>query len=309
MPESKSCVAVFGVGRSGTSLAMKLLNGVGLRLSPDLVPPSPDNPTGHFEDLRINRAQQGLIKSIGMYALLPRPADWVSAPAYLETKKTLVAIVEEEVNRDYRPWGFKDPRTCLFWPLWEEVLRELDITPHVVFCVRPSSSVVSSLMTAYGLPQDLSEGIVLYRTFHALRDVQHPFFFLHYDRWQQDPISRITALAAHCGLDGQGVDMEGIIRENIRPELNREGLSKLQLSTSLLELDHLLASFDGSDYDPERIDYWCQSVEKSMDDLDFILRGVERLYRLNGIQLFRTHPKGRSFVVRTKAVLKRYLRR
>ncbi|MEM6448588.1 MAG: hypothetical protein AAF704_18780 [Cyanobacteria bacterium P01_D01_bin.123] len=308
MSESKNCVVVFGPGRSGTSLGMKLLEASGLRLSAELEPASRDNPTGHYEDVRICKAQQRLMTSIGLYPLLPRPEHWKSAPAYSETKQELKNIVKEEVNRDRRLWGFKDPRTCVFWPLWEDIFKELQVIPKVVFCVRSSNSTVSSLMKAYNLPQDLSEGILLYRSLHALRDLQgQNVCFVHYDRWQTDPVLQLKALTTHCGLANSATDVEAIARRNIRPELSREAGNDLRLSSSLVELDRLLASCDGSSCNADRLETWCHSLTKSMDDLGFVLKGVDRLYRMNGRRLFHAAETKRGRLARIKAAVRHWL--
>lgn len=286
MAEKKFCVVVFGAGRSGTSITMKLLKVLGLRLSAELKSASRDNPDGHFEDVRIMDAQQALMASIGFFPLAPRPRDWMADPAYEPTKRTLTAIVRSEVERDDCLWGFKDPRTCVFWPLWEQILAELGIEPVIVFCARRSSSIVSSLMKAYGLSQDLSEGIVLYRTYHVLKDLQRPIYFVSYDRWWSEPVRQLKSLADHCGLANPTMDYEAVMRANVRAELNREAGSELELSKSLEELDRLLDKCHGTDYDVKRITSWCNGLTKSIEDLHFVISGVERLYLEHGPRLF-----------------------
>lgn len=290
----KSCVVVFGAGRSGTSTAMQLLKALGLRLSAELKSASRDNPDGHFEDVRIMDAHQMLMTSIGFFALLPRPRDWMANPAYAPTKHILTTIVRNEVESDDSLWGFKDPRTCVFWPMWEEILGDLGFDPVIVFCTRRSSSIVSSLMKAYGLTQEMSEGIVLYRTYHALNDLRRPIYFVNYERWWSEPVRQLESLATHCGLADPATEYNALIQKNIHEELNREAGSELQLSTSLRELDQLLGGFVGRNYDAERIAAWCDSLARSLEDLQFVISGVERLYGEYGSRLFREDANTRN---------------
>ena len=283
----KSCVVVFGAGRSGTSTTMKLLKVLGLRLSAELKSASRDNPDGHFEDVRIMDAQQALMTSIGFFPLAPRPKDWMADPAYVPTKHTLTAIVRGEVESHDSLWGFKDPRTCVLWPMWEEILGDLHIDPVIVFCTRRSSSIVSSLMKAYGLTQEMSEGVVLYRTYHALNDLGRPIYFVDYERWWSEPARQLESLAVHCGLDDPATDYDAVIRSNVRAELNREAGSELQLSKSLRELDQLFGVCQGTDYAAEHIARWCNGLANSLEDLRFVVRGVERLHLEHGARLYR----------------------
>lgn len=128
---------------------MKLLAEVGLRLSGDFLPASPDNPDGHFEDVGIVDAQQLLLRSLHLSPYLPLPDDWTDSPAYGIARRRIATIVADEVTRDPRPWGFKDPRTCALWPLWQDVLATANAEPRVVFCVRRGEDVVRS--KGYGI--------------------------------------------------------------------------------------------------------------------------------------------------------------
>ncbi len=274
---TNSCVVVLGPGRSGTSVTMKLLRGLGMRLSGALVPASAENPEGHFEDVRIVRAQQRLMASVGFHPLLPRPRRWTDDSVYPRTKRELKDVVREEVSSGPRPWGFKDPRTCVFWPLWHEVLSETGVTPRVVFCFRQSPSVVSSLMHAYGLSQKASEGIVLYRCYHALSDVRDSMLVVSYDRWWTEPTRQLEELAVHCALLDSAPDLQALVSSHVRSDLNRRDKSALRVAPELVALDRILAASHGTDYDADAIASWCEDISRKRDHLRFALVGIRRL--------------------------------
>ena len=261
----KRCVAVLGPGRSGTSITMKLLHATGLRLSAELVPASLDNPDGHFEDTRIRDAHQRLLQSLRLSPYLPRPDDWMIGSTYRATRSDLIAIVTDEVGQGPGLWGFKEPRICVLWPLWQEVFDATNVTPTVVFCVRDSRDVIRSMMKAYDLPQDVAEGIYLYRTFHALEDVSEGWFFVTYNDWLTQAERQLRSLTAYCGLEHDAIDYGAIVATHYRPELDRQSRdAQFDVSGAIAEIDRLLSPFSGTSYDQEAIDAWCRSIENRL---------------------------------------------
>lgn len=274
----RSCVAVIGAGRSGTSLAMHLLSLAGLRLSTKLEPASKDNPDGHFEDVRIIRIQQALMNKMGLLPHLPRPNNWAMASNYSRSRKKLCNLLNEEVARDESTWGFKDPRTCITWPLWQEVFGLADVSPLPVFCTRDGGAVVGSMMTAYGLAQDHAEAIYLYRILHALEDVREGWYFVRYTDWFSEANRQMLGLSRYCGMRISEEQASAIVSANVRPKLNRQAPdSKPELSGILLELDDMLQSFAGTDYDQDRIDSWCSSVRSRLADFRYLVDGIRRI--------------------------------
>jgi hypothetical protein len=292
--EDARIVVVLGTGRSGTSLAMAMLEASGLRLSRDLVGPSIDNPDGHFEDVSINALHQHLTRSIPLFPLLPRPDDWMAAEAFDEVATGLREHVANEIAAGPGLWGFKDPRTGSFWPMWEGILSDLDITPSVVLCSRPSAQIVRSMQVAYNTPQDWAEGIVLYRTLHTLEDVQRPIFFVSNDDWRNDAVQCLQDLTSFCGLD-EGLDAEAIVDRCYKPELARQSrVEPLPVSGALTKFDRVLADCHGTDYDRAELDRVCAEVRQEIRDLGFVFEGVERFRRRRAV----SRHRGRMDLVR-----------
>jgi len=283
---------------------MNLLGGVGLRVSHDLVAASAHNPSGHFEDRAIVKIQQRLLAGLAMSHFEPRPAHWRDVAVQQGTEASLRNILTTEVQRDVAVWGFKDPRTCLTWPLWQDVCRAVDVEPRLVFCCRSATAVVSSLMRTYSMPQDIAEALYLFRTLHALEDVVEPWFFVQYEKWITEPVRQLSALADHCHVQSNATSVEGAVRAGFRADLNRSAAAEdLPVSGVINEIDQLLGSFSGSSYEPDAIAGWCASVRRRLDDLAFIGAAVHRTTEAD-----RRPPRGWRAARRQAALGVRWLR-
>ncbi len=154
-----------------------------------------------------------------------------------------------------------------------------DVSPLPVFCTRAGTAVVGSMITAYGLPRDHAEALYLYRILHALEDVREGWYFVRYDDWfGEEAASQMLGLSRYCGLRLSGEKARAIVSSNVRPRLNRQARdSGIRLSGIVHELDGMLDSFVGTDYDQDRIDDWCQSVRKRLSDFRFLSEGIRRI--------------------------------
>src|SRR6516164_8854007 len=158
-----TCIA--GMHRSGTSMVAKLLYLSGLYLGPEeeLVPATPDNPDGHWENSRIIELNDEILDALGGgWDRPPSPrngwyrgdADRASTPQHLlPLKEKALALFEQFRGRE--PWGWKDPRTSLTLPFWQPLLPCL----KVVICLRNPLEVAMSLrrrgLSSYALSLDL----------------------------------------------------------------------------------------------------------------------------------------------------------
>lgn len=126
---------VTGFHRSGTSMLMQALKGAGLVIGNDLLPPGASNPDGHFEDRAIVRLHDTILnEQQGCWHSPPQDTSSISE----EHTSTLSNILEPYLAQP-SPWGFKDPRTCLFLPWWQAQLtqyRQVFIYRNPLDCVR-----------------------------------------------------------------------------------------------------------------------------------------------------------------------------
>jgi hypothetical protein len=119
-----TCLAVVGVGRSGTSATSGLLVKLGLAppAGNDLVPASDSNEQGHWESRTMIKCNNRLLRSVGCSTYAPPdPAQsWKDVSAYDEVR----AITDRWIPSTFgsKPVALKDPRMSLTLGFWREVL-------------------------------------------------------------------------------------------------------------------------------------------------------------------------------------------
>ena len=131
-------LVITGMHRSGTSLATRLLQTVGLAVGDELLGPHQSNPFGHFEDVGILDLHREVLHRCG-YAMLS--GEDVPHPEMSEFERAWAQrLVAERSGRG--AWGFKDPRTVLFLDAWERFLP----AARFLFVYRSPLEVALSLM-------------------------------------------------------------------------------------------------------------------------------------------------------------------
>lgn len=132
-------LVVAGMHRSGTSCVAGLLHSAGLFLGDHLLGADPTNQSGHFEDLEFLDFHRDVLRAHGL------ADDGFVAHVHLESiaeryRRRAAALVEAR-RALLRPWGWKDPRTVLFLPLWRDLVPDA----RYLFVFRPPWDVVDSL--------------------------------------------------------------------------------------------------------------------------------------------------------------------
>jgi hypothetical protein len=137
-PAGSPALVIAGMHRSGTSLLASLLADAGVWIGDELVPATPTNPKGHFEDVEFFRLHQRMLAAsgLGQEGYTCQPAVAVPAAA-----RAAAAALVDRRRQSGRVWGWKDPRTTLFLDFWAEIVPEA----RFVFIVRPPWEVVDSL--------------------------------------------------------------------------------------------------------------------------------------------------------------------
>jgi hypothetical protein len=137
-------VLVLGMHRSGTSAATRLANLLGLSLGRGPMVPSTDgNPRGHWESLRLRDVNDAVLAAFGGNWAGPPPlaAGWERDP-HLDRLRVEAHDAFADVYRGIDQWVWKDPRTCITLPFWEQVL---DVEPVVLLVHRNPLEVADSL--------------------------------------------------------------------------------------------------------------------------------------------------------------------
>lgn len=134
----RSPLVITGMHRSGTSLLANLAARGGVDVGTEILAGGKGNRHGHFEDSEFVRFHEECLGRRGMGPFRP-PEDGV--PHFLpEEEREAGAILGR--RRGQRAWGWKDPRTALFLPLWDRLLPE----PFYLFVYRHPVEVVLSLL-------------------------------------------------------------------------------------------------------------------------------------------------------------------
>jgi hypothetical protein len=130
---------ITGMHRSGTSLITHWLHTCGLHIGDELLGADTGNENGHFEDLDFLNSHKALLKGRKL------PDNGFTANPFKqlsdEEKDKLRDIISYK-NAFNQQWGWKDPRTCLFLDVYNELI------PGAFYFVvlRDYQSVISSLV-------------------------------------------------------------------------------------------------------------------------------------------------------------------
>jgi hypothetical protein len=192
-------VCVLGMHRSGTSLATRLLNLLGVYLGRQerLVPANDNNPRGFWEHSGVFRVNKHILSRLGGHSHAPptMSPDWERRPDLADLRDRAREIIRD--NFSGMPlWGWKDPRTCLTLPFWQELIASIDY----VLCVRHPLAVARSLRTRDRLPME--QGIRLWLTYveSSLRyTTSRTRMLVMYDDVVSDPLRETRRLARFLG--------------------------------------------------------------------------------------------------------------
>lgn len=229
-------IVILGSGRSGTSLLMQMLGAMGMGLSADMIAARRDNPQGFFEDASIVKIQADLLRALGAWPYHPLPADWLARPQTAAAGEQLRAVLRGHMARP-GVWGFKDPRTASFLPLWQGLFAAEGITPKYILALREPGKVIRSFMQAYGTPEDVAEAVWLRRTCDALWHTRADCHVVHYEDWFSRPAEVARGLTRCTGL--AELD-DGALRAIVKPDLDRSGGARYAMGNAAARTLHAL---------------------------------------------------------------------
>jgi hypothetical protein len=246
----RTIVVVLGSGRSGTSLLMQVLAAMGMRVSEELIPARRDNPEGFYEDAPVVRIQADLLRALGAWPYHPLPAHWLDHPATAAAREALRDLLARRLAPGGL-WGFKDPRTAAFLPLWRPLFAEAGIAPKYVLALREPGKIIQSFMRAYDTPAEVAEAVWLRRTCDALWHTRGACHIVHYEDWFSRPWEAATGLASHVGLP---LPDKGVLTSLAKPGLDRSADSGYALASAAARTLHgALSGCRGRPMDPVRL--------------------------------------------------------
>ncbi|WP_042357264.1 sulfotransferase family protein [Bacillus rubiinfantis] len=139
MGEKTKLFLVLCLHRSGSSATAGVLHLLGIHMGDKLLPASPSNEKGHFENSEFVKLNDEILRNAKGSWNHPPSRERIAASRF--PAAPIQAFIE---NNKKAIWGLKDPRTLLTFEIWKPYLEEAaDIT--YVFVHRPFEASVSSL--------------------------------------------------------------------------------------------------------------------------------------------------------------------
>jgi hypothetical protein len=224
-------ICTLGMHRSGTSLVSRMLNLLGVHLGTprSISGRGDDNPKGHWEHQRLSHLNDEILARFGGRWDEPPvfPADWPRDPALEDIRQQARAILAADFAAQPL-WGWKDPRTCLTIPFWQDLIGPI----RYVLCVRNPSAVVASLSRRNAMRPEQAERLWLTHVHASLIHTSgRPRIVVFYEDILADWARDLRQLAAFIGRPEGGDDpqVQASVGEFVEKELchHRESLEDL----------------------------------------------------------------------------------
>ena len=151
----RKVILVLGMHRSGTSALTRTLSFLGCDLPQNLVPETPDNPTGHWEPNILMNFNNEILNSAGSNwdDWLEFNQNWYNSPNYEYFFESAPEILSKEYQ-DSPLFLLKDPRNCRLTRFWFNVFDQQEIETLAVLPLRNPLEVAASLETRDGIHRD-----------------------------------------------------------------------------------------------------------------------------------------------------------
>jgi hypothetical protein len=253
--QEHSVVVVLGAGRSGTSLLMQVMVGLGLSVSNNLISANVSNAKGFFEDLETKDIQSDLYRCLSAPLTLPLPEGWLDTECAKIAKSRLSDVLTKQLQGVSGIFGIKDPRISTFLPLWTRVFNPLRVVPKYILAVREPRSVIASFIRQYNTPGHMAELIWLLRTLESLENTAADCFVAHYEDWFADPQPLAQALLHYTKLDltFKGNLLE-VLASTVKPNLSRANHDPYEIQNPYVnKLYWALKECHGADFDRDRL--------------------------------------------------------
>ncbi|MGN2275043.1 sulfotransferase family protein [Priestia megaterium] len=205
MNEQLKAVCILGMHRSGTSMITRSLNLLGVNLgkgSKLIMKEEKFNPKGHWEHKEITLRQQQILKKFSQSwdLQVPLPENWWKSKVIFSLKKRLKQIIMNDFT-EKKLWGWKDPRTSLLLPMWQEIFQELNINPLYVIVVRNPLDVANSLYLRNGFSKEKAFRIWnLYTLSSFIGSEYSSRMVLHYEDFLKNWDIKLKEVAKTLGI-------------------------------------------------------------------------------------------------------------
>lgn len=226
MTQEKKLVIIAGMHRTGTSAITGAIEGLGIKLGDHLAAAQEGiNDKGYMEDINVIDIHEDLLWSI--------PSSWDDIFP-IEITEIEPAKMDNILNRikklliDYFSGGsicaLKDPRVCLFLPLWLVVCKNLEIRPCFIIPTRLPASVAQSLSTRDNVDTDRAHLLwIKYYLSAEKYSRNYDRLFITYESLLAEPTRVLLAITTRfdIALPTDSKDPLGKATEFVTPSLNR----------------------------------------------------------------------------------------
>ena len=198
------------------------LLGVSLGFEGRIKDPRALNPTGLWEVGALTALNERILETLGGGWSCPPPLEpgWSAADGLDDLRREAATLTEEVAELPF--WCWKDPRACITWELWADVLRR---RPVFVVTHRNPVEVAQSLTQRDGLSTALGLALWERYTRAALAAAAgRPTFVLAYERLLAEPGTVAGELAAFLTEHEVPVTLAALdeIRAFVDPALHRQ---------------------------------------------------------------------------------------
>jgi len=201
MAEEKTCILICGMHRSGTSALAGCLELLGYNLGKTVMPATPDNPKGYFENIKCWQLNEKLLSILD--------ARWDST-SKLETTniyiqdKLYIHEVHKIIAEDFLNAPdivIKDPRLSYLLPYWTESLSLLDYTVKIIIPIRQPAAVVRSLFVRDGFSAEKSSLVYANHLLKAISESNNnECELIEYETFIEHPKQSIQRLINNLNL-------------------------------------------------------------------------------------------------------------
>jgi len=181
---------VLGMPRSGTSSLAGAIYLLGANLGTNIVPPSPMNPKGYFENRDVVDVDNELLADLGIPwpSPDPYPDGWFVSPEAEKARSKIIEIL----SRDFTGPGVHLIKMAPFTPIWLPIIEERGFRLKVFHILRHPSEVIASLHYGQGAARgiDPTRAALLWVRTNLIIETNTrriPRFFIKYDEFVRSP--------------------------------------------------------------------------------------------------------------------------
>ncbi|MDE0036971.1 MAG: glycosyltransferase [Gammaproteobacteria bacterium] len=259
-------IFVLGMHRSGTSAVARILNLMGVYFGGEHVG------TGRSEQNVKGFWERRDVRDLNDDMLFDSSCDWDCVADFdldalsAETRSTHVdAAADIVLNMDaHRPWFIKEPRLCLLFPIWRQVLE----SPFCIHVLRNPLEVAHSLRTRNGIP--IGTGLALWETYnlHMLNaSAGLPRVFVHYEDLMKNAsvvVEQLHSVLLEQGGYGLRIPSADELSRFLDDGLYRHRKSERSLRS--VATAHQLKLYDGFRGDPDTLQDSLPDLSRSAID-------------------------------------------